>query len=124
MSNYLKNHTQSKDVETNLLKSMDEVRKNEEKLQRIFECVADGVVVTDLHGTVTELNEQIVQIHGAGPKENLLGKNVLEFIALRDQKEAVKRMQKLSQQGGSETGEFSLLRADGSEFSAEIRQGY
>lgn len=123
LDNYLQTLARNKDTEEKLWTSLDEVGKSEEKLQLIFECVANGVVVTDLQGSITDLNDQAVQMHGVGPKENLIGKNVLEFIALRDQKEAAKRMQKLAQQGSSDTGEFSLLRADGSEYPAEISAG-
>jgi PAS domain S-box-containing protein len=123
LDNYLQTLARNKNTEEKLRKSLDEVNKNEEKLQLIFECVANGVVVTDLQGSITDLNEQAVQMHGSGPKKNLVGKNVLAFIAFRDQKKAAKRMQELMQQGSTDTDEFTLVRADGSEFPAEISAG-
>ncbi len=123
LDNYLKNLARYKISAEKLRKSLDKVGQNEDELQRIFECVANGVVVTDLQGDITELNEQAVQMHGSGPKKNLIGKSVLAFIAFRDQEKAATRMQELAQKGITATDEFTLVRADGSEFQAEISAG-
>jgi len=123
LDNYLQTLARNKNTEEKLRKSLDEVGKSDEKLQLIFECVANGVVVTDLQGSITDLNKQAVQMHGSGPKKNLVGKNVLSLVASRDRKKAAKRMQELMQQGITDTDEFTLVRSDGSEFPAEISAG-
>jgi PAS domain S-box-containing protein len=99
------------------------LRENREKLERVFECITDGVVVTDLKGDIVDLNEKALQLNGLDSKEKLIGKSTLETIALHDRQRALKRMQELSQQGITGTEEFTLVRADGSEFPAEISAG-
>jgi two-component system sensor histidine kinase UhpB len=85
------------------------------------------VVVADLQGTITDLNEKMVQMYGfgdeAGNDDVLIGKNVFEFIASHDRIEAAQRMKQVVRDGNTGTGEFSLVRADGSELPAEISAG-
>jgi PAS domain-containing protein len=58
LDSYLKNLARYSKVQEKLSKNLDENRNNVEKWRRILECIADGVVVADLQGTITDLNEK------------------------------------------------------------------
>jgi len=99
------------------------LRESEEKLLRIFESANDGITVTDLNGIITDVNERALQLSGFGSKSDLVGKSSLESIAPRDQERALRDMQELSLNMTVGSSEYTLLRADGSEYPAEISAG-
>ena len=101
----------------------DRISENERKLQSIFECVSDGVVVTDLEGVITDVNEKAVRLHGSVSKKDLVGRSVLSTLALCDRERARKRMKELTQKGEVKSGEYVLVREDASEYPAEIGAG-
>ena len=96
------------------------LQESEEKLKRIFESVIDGITVTDLNGVITNVNDAVLRISGAGSKDDLIGKSSFESIASRDQQRALADMQELAQKGVVGKGEYTLIRVDGSEYPAEI----
>jgi two-component system sensor histidine kinase UhpB len=123
LDNYLQNLIRYNQAHENLQNSLEEIRNNEAKLQHILECIADGLVVTDSQGRITDIDEKTARMYGSSTDGDLIGKNVLSLVAFRDRKRAAKRMQELARYGITDTDEFTLLRADGSEFPAEIRAG-
>ena len=60
-----------------LLATEEELQHNQEKLQRMWESVTEGIAVVDLKGVITEVNQRMVEIHGSSAKEKLLGKKNL-----------------------------------------------
>jgi PAS domain S-box-containing protein len=105
---------------TERVKAEKALRENEEKLRLMFESVADGIVVTDLNGIIIEANRRAVEINGSRSKNELLGKSTFEFIAPHDREKAAKNMQKTLEQGSTGEIEYTLLKADGSEFPGEL----
>ncbi|MEE9302460.1 MAG: PAS domain S-box protein, partial [Thiotrichaceae bacterium] len=97
-----------------------ELRENKEKLQRIFECINDGIVITDFNGVLIDLNEKELQLGGFGSKSDLLGKSALEIIAPHDRERALSRMQELVQPGHFGLEEITMVRADGSRYLTEM----
>jgi len=57
------------------------LRRPEEKLHLIFDSIAEGITVTNLDGTIEQLNEAMVDMHGYDSKQELIGRNILELIA-------------------------------------------
>jgi len=96
------------------------LRGSREKIQRIFESVSDGITVTDLNGIITDVNEKALQLSGYNLKSDLVGKSAFESIASCDQERALNNMQRTVQQEEGGAAEFTLVRADGSEYPAEI----
>jgi PAS domain S-box-containing protein len=62
---------------------------SEEKFRLMFESVTDGIMVTDLAGYITELNDSIVRLHGCDSKQELIGRSAFELIASQDHARAV-----------------------------------
>jgi PAS domain S-box-containing protein len=61
-----------------------------------------------------------VEIHGFGSKDELLGKGALELVAPGDHERVAANMRKAIKQGITRGVEYTLLRADGSEFPGEL----
>jgi len=98
----------------------EEMRESEEKLRLMFEAVTDGIIVTDLNDIVTAVNERMLEMHGFGSKDEVLGKSVFEFISPHERKKAIINMQKTLAHGFVKVIEYTLLKADGSEFPGEL----
>ena len=98
----------------------EEMRESEEKLRLMFEAVTDGIIVTDLNDIVTAVNERMLEMHGFGSKDEVLGKSVFEFIAPHEREKAIINMKKTLAHGFVKGIERTLLKADGSEFPVEL----
>jgi len=96
------------------------VRDGQEKLQKMFESATDAITVTDLNGVITECNERTVELHSFGSKDEVIGKSAFDLIAPSDHEWAKVNMQKTLTEGSIENIEYTLFRADGSEFPGEL----
>jgi PAS domain S-box-containing protein len=102
-------------------KRMEEaLRDSEEKLRKMFESVTDGILVIDLKGRITEVNQRAVEMHGFSSKDELRGKSAFELVAPRDHEKIAAHMKKAIKREAIRGIEYTLLRADGSEFPGEL----
>jgi PAS domain S-box-containing protein len=93
---------------------------SEEKLRQIFESVTDGILVVDLEGIITEANQRTVEMHGFGFKNKLLGRSIFELLAPYEQERMAANLKEAVRGGAISSVEYTLLRADGSEFPGEL----
>jgi PAS domain S-box-containing protein len=96
------------------------LRESQEALQKMFESVTDGISVIDLNGLITEVNQRTVEMHGFGSKDELLGKSAFKLVAPHDHERIATNMRKALKQGTIRGVEYTLLKADGSEFPGEL----
>ena len=101
-------------------RSEEALRKSEEKLRQLFKSATDGIFTLDLNGHYTELNERMLEMLGVDSKDEILGKNYFEFFNARDINTAIVEMQRTLDQGTVMHLEYTSLRADLSEFDAEL----
>jgi len=87
----------------------------------MVEAAREGVALTGLDGTVTEVNGEAVRMFGFGSEDEPLGRNALEFIAGRDRKRVAVDMQQIRKQGEVRYIDCTLIRPDGTECPGEIR---
>jgi len=109
----------SRDV-TELKQAEEALRENREQLRKMFESVTDGISVIDLNGVITETNRRTVEMHGFASKAELLGKSAFTLVAPRDHDRIVKNMRQALKQGTVRGVEYTLLKADGTEFPGEL----
>ncbi len=109
----------SRDI-TERKQAEEALRESQEQLQKMFESVSDGISVIDLNGVITEANQRTVEIHGFGSKDELLGKSAFDLIASRDYDRIVTNMRKALKQRTISGVEYTLLKADGTEFPGEL----
>ncbi|MEA1958048.1 MAG: PAS domain S-box protein [Chloroflexota bacterium] len=96
------------------------LRDSEEKLRVVFESMRDSVIITDLEGKIVEVNDAAVRVGGHVHKEDLIGRNSIDYIAGKDRPgvtEAVKYA--LSKEGRLDVVEYTSVGEDGGEFDSE-----
>lgn len=107
-------------TEKRLAHSEEALREHQEKLGRIFESANDEIVVSDLNGVINDINKKGLEIGRFQSKNDLIGRRFLECIAPNDLERASCEMQQLLWEGKHGPSEFTLLRADGSQYPAEV----
>ncbi|NCD13333.1 MAG: PAS domain S-box protein, partial [Epsilonproteobacteria bacterium] len=91
-------------------------KRRQERLSRFIDLTIDGIVLSS-NGVIVEVNQQAISIFGSFSKYQLLGKNVLDFVAPQS-KELVKEKLAMSR---VDRYECTLLKSDGTPFPALIR---
>jgi PAS domain S-box-containing protein len=105
---------------TERLESEEALRASEEKLRAIFESVVDAIAVTDLEGNITQVNNATLVIYGCSKREEMVGRNGLEFLSKKDHKKARDNIEKMLTEGPISGIEYTALKIDGTEYSIEI----
>ena len=95
------------------------LQESEEKLRRIFESATEGIVITDLDGTIVNINEAVLSMYGYDNKDELIGRKGSMLVAEKDRARILESRQKLLHEGTGKTSEFKGLRKDGTEFDVE-----
>jgi PAS domain S-box-containing protein len=96
------------------------LQESREKLRQMFESVTDGISVVDLSGIITEVNQRTVEMHGFASRDELLGRSAFDLVAPREHERIATNMRRAVKQGTVRGVEYTLLRADGSEFPGEL----
>ncbi|RPJ23727.1 MAG: PAS domain-containing sensor histidine kinase [Chloroflexi bacterium] len=95
-------------------------RGSAEKIRAIFESITDGITITDLHGTITDLNEATVRMHGFKNREELIGSSAFDLIANLDRPKALENLQATLIDGSSGQREYKFTGKDARDFDAEL----
>ncbi len=98
----------------------EELQHSQERLERMFESVTDGISVINLNGVITKVNQRTVEIHGFASEDEMLGRNAFDLVAPRDHERIVADMRQALKEGLITGGEYTMLRADSSEFPGEL----
>jgi PAS domain S-box-containing protein len=109
-----------KAINEELQATEEELQHSQERLERMFESATDGIVVTTLDGTVLKVNERAAQMIGYTSEDELLGKSCFDCVAPGDHQKMAKNMQKVIKEGLIKRQEYTLRKADGTEFPAEL----
>ena len=96
------------------------LQKSTEQIRAMFQTITDGIVFTDLRGTIISLNDAAIRMHGYSEKEDIIGKSALELIAERDKNKATQNLQKVLEFGYSGILEYKFKMKNGNEFDAEL----
>ncbi len=96
------------------------LRESTEEMRNVIDSSPDATIVTDLDGTVIACNQAALDAYGFSTKEELIGKNVAEFISHKDRQRAMEILRKTVEDGSVKTVECTLLRKDGGEFHGEF----
>jgi len=96
------------------------LKDSEEKLRRMFDSVSDGITTADVNGVITGANRRVLEMHSYHSREALIGSSAFDLIAPRDHGRAMANLQKTLEEGMVGGIEYTLVRADGSEFPGEL----
>ncbi|MEW6585093.1 MAG: PAS domain S-box protein [Nitrospirota bacterium] len=105
-------------LEDAVKKRTEELAVSEEKLRSLFENATDGILTTDGHGVILEVNQEACKIYGFA-KDALVGTNI-ELLETDQNKTILQeRMQRILK-GESLLFETRHYRKDGSKVSLEV----
>jgi len=104
--------TELKNVEKTLIES-------ERKLKTIIETSPDGIAITALDGTVQFVTNQIVSLWGYSTSEEIIGRNVLEFVDEAYRGKASYLISEMLKGNLTGAAEYLMIRKDGSAFYCE-----
>lgn len=95
-------------------------RESAEKIRAIFESITDGITITDLQGTITDLNEATVHMHGFRSRDELIGSSAFDLIADSEHPKALENLGVTLRTGNSGRQEYKFVRKDGTQFDGEL----
>jgi PAS domain S-box-containing protein len=96
------------------------LRESEEKFRLIMDSSPFAITLSDLTGRVIESNQRAVELFGFKNKGETVGLSSFDFIAEKDQPEAIKNVERTLKTGTTRNIEYTLVRRDGSEFQGEL----
>lgn len=92
--------------------------------QELYGCLAtispDAIIITGKDLKIIMANQQAAELHGFGNPQEMIGKNVLKFIDVKDRQRAVENAKKTIEKGSLRNIEYKLLKSDGSSFLGEV----
>lgn len=114
------------------LKKENEARKSTEAALRaskdlyhsVVNASPDYIMVTDLEGSVLFLSPSISQMGGYENEEDIIGRNILDFVAPQDQQRVKNNMESILNGELFEVAEYQLLKSDGTVIETEINTDF
>jgi len=70
------------------------LKESEEKLRIMFDSIGDGIIVTDLEADIIEVNNSILRMGKYSNKEEIIGRNALDFVSPKDHEKAMENLSK------------------------------
>lgn len=99
----------------------DALQESESLYRSILNASPDGITIMDTEGTIQMVSPAGVSMFGNEREEELLGRNIIEFISPEDRERATSDF-KLAFQGlFSGVGDYRAIRPDGSRFDIETK---
>lgn len=81
---------------------------------------AEGVIIGDLWGYISDVNQVIVNMYGAKDKSEFIGKNVLEFLVKEERDRAVKSSLDSIATEKAKTHQYRVQLKDGKQITVEV----
>jgi len=104
-------------------RDITERKKAEDKRIRLSSAVkmsTDGIVVSDINTNIIEVNEAVLKMYGTDDKEDLIGKNSLDFVAPEDREKVLAGIKEVLEKGYNKGIEFHVISKDGSKIAVEM----
>lgn len=96
-----------------------ELQNSVQTVRAVFNAMTEGILVTDMMGRITDLNEAALRLYGYGSRDDLLGRSAMDLVT----KSGWARMAESTNQslisGRGQTQEYTMVRQDGTTFDAE-----
>ncbi len=96
------------------------LRESEALHRSILNASPDDITITDMDGNIRMISPIGVEMFGYEHEGQIIGRNVLEFLAPQDQQRATSNIGLLIQESTVGSEEYRALRADGSGFIIEV----
>jgi len=97
------------------------LQRSEEKLRVMFDSMMDGIVVSDKNLAIVDVNRAAVEIMDVKDKEELLGRNAMEVIRIKDQAAVLANLEKMfREERPQEKVEYGVVLPSGKELEIEV----
>jgi PAS domain S-box-containing protein len=109
-----------------IYRDLTERRRTEAELLRLSSAVrmsTDSIVLTNLQGTIIEVNDATLRMYGADEREDLIGKSAFDLIAPEDREKAYAGMQEVLEEGAIKNREYLVLVKNGHVTPVEMSVG-
>jgi PAS domain S-box-containing protein len=107
-------------VKTYCIKVTDERMEIEEDAIDPEKNIIEGIIIGDLWGYISDVNEVIVKMYGAKDKSEFVGKHVLEFLVKEEKGRAVQNsLDSIANEQG-EKQEYRVRTKSGKEITVEV----
>ncbi len=100
--------------------AMQALLESEEKYKQLFEYSPNSVTYSDINGNIIDCNLTILEAHKYRSKEEVIGRNVMEFIAPEYLEKAKTNFEKLIRNEKREDSKYRFLKSDGTTFPVEL----
>ncbi len=101
------------------IKTENELRDSEEKLQLIVETVPLGLTINDTEGTILKANQAMLKLSGY-TEEELTTKKLQELFIASDCEQIIETRKNILATGYNKSEVFTLLKKDGTELPVEL----
>jgi PAS domain S-box-containing protein len=96
-----------------------ELRGAVQTVRAVFDAMTEGIMVTDMMGRITDLNEAALTLFGHEAREELLGRSIMELVTRASWPRMSEATHQALASGRGSVEEYTMLRKDGSSFVAE-----
>ncbi|MBI4810190.1 MAG: PAS domain S-box protein, partial [Ignavibacteriales bacterium] len=96
------------------------LREGEELYRTLASTSPDSITAIDLEGKIIYTSPRSLEIFGYSSKEEVLGRNLMDWISQNDQQRVITNMQQVYTTGIHLNEEYTLLKKDGGSFIAEV----
>jgi PAS domain S-box-containing protein len=106
-----------------IVRDITERKQAEEEMISLSSAVrmsTDSIVISDLRGKITDVNEATLGIYGTDGKADLIGKRSLGLIVPRERKKALEANREVLEKGYTSRREYHISDKDGSEIPVEV----
>ncbi len=83
--------------------------KESELFSAAIKMSVDGIIIGDLYGYITDVNDAVVRMCGAADKSEFVGKHIVDFLVKEDRPQAVKDSMDSIRLGQGRTSEYRAL---------------
>ncbi len=99
------------------------LQESEEKLRLTLEAVTEGIVVIDLKGRILQVNQAAVKLQDFNTREELTGRDIFQFISLKDRTRAVADFQQVVESERRKDTGYRIITKAGLERDVEVSTG-
>jgi PAS domain S-box-containing protein len=107
-------------LEESLKQSEVNIKEMERKLMLMFQSTSDAIFFTDTKGKITEINDSSIDVHGYSNKDELIGKDLFEFVLPEEMPSVLEDMQKFLKKGKIGPLEYKSRKKNGDAIDAEV----
>lgn len=120
MKKYRRRITKLEALETKHKQKEEMLQREQERIKSIFAASPDAITITDLNLNVIDCNPATLDLLGYSSKNEIIGKNFINFVAPKDYKKVKEDVKKTLETDLVRNVEYTCLTKKGNEFIALI----